>query len=76
VTVLGPDKRLFLDRQLQPGDSYLVPDSTGLTLSASDGGALELILDGKPAGYVGQNGAVAESLPLNPQDIAGRRVHG
>jgi cytoskeleton protein RodZ len=76
VTVLGPNKRLFLDRQLQPGDSYLVPDNAGLTLSVSDGGALEFILDGKPSGYAGQSGTVSENLSLNPQDVAGRGGHG
>ena len=76
VTVLGPNQRLFLDRQLQPGDSYLVPNMVGLTLSTSDGGAVELILDGNPSGYAGQNGLVSEGLSLNPQDVAGRRARG
>ena len=76
VTVLGPNRRLFLDRQLQPGDSYLVPDTAGLTLSTTDGGALELILDGNPVGYAGQNGLVADGLSLNPQDVAGRKARG
>lgn len=76
VTVLGPDKRLLLDRQLQPGDSYLVPNTAGLTLSTTDGGALELILDGNPVGYAGQNGLLAEGLSLNPQDVAGHRARG
>jgi cytoskeleton protein RodZ len=76
VTVVGPNQRLLLDRQLQPGDSYLVPDTTGLTLSTSDGGALELLLDGKPVGYAGQNGLGSEGVSLNPQDIEGRKAHG
>ncbi|HXJ00011.1 MAG TPA: helix-turn-helix domain-containing protein [Micropepsaceae bacterium] len=76
VTVFGPSRRLLLDRQLQPGDSYLVPNTEGLTLSTTDGGALEFILDGAPAGYAGQNGLVAEGLSLNPQDVAGRKARG
>jgi cytoskeleton protein RodZ len=76
VTVLGPNKSLFLDRQLQPGDSYLVPDTAGLVLSASDGGALELILDGQTIGYAGKDGVASEGLPLNAQDVADRRARG
>lgn len=76
VTVLAANHQLLLDRQLQPGDTYLVPNTAGLTLSTSDGGALELILDGSPIGYAGQNGLVSEGVSLNPQDIAGRKAHG
>ncbi len=75
VTVLGVDKRLFLDRNLQAGDSYVVPNATGLTLSTTDAGALELILDGKTAGYAGTNGTPADSLSLNPQDVARQTQH-
>jgi cytoskeleton protein RodZ len=74
VTVLGQDGKLFLDRLLKPGDSYLVPNQVGLTLSTSDGGALEVVLDGSPRGYAGKEGATAEGLPLNPRDIADRQA--
>jgi cytoskeleton protein RodZ len=76
VTVMGPNQRPLLDRQLQPGDSYLVPNTSGLTLSTSDGGALELLLDGTPMGYAGENGLVSEGVSLNPQDVEGRKAHG
>ena len=76
VTVLGPDSRLYLDRLLQPGDSYLVPDATGLTLSASDGGAVEMIVDGSSVGYAGGEGSASAALSLNPQDLAAKRTRG
>ena len=76
VTVFGPMQQPLLDRQLQPGDSYLVPNTAGLTLSTSDGGALELILDGNPVGYAGQNGLVSQGVSLTPQDVAGRKARG
>jgi cytoskeleton protein RodZ len=76
VTILGADKKIMLDRVLQPGDSYQVPNMVGLTLSAADGGALEVILDGSPAGYVGKDGATAQGWSLNPQDIVDRQAHG
>ncbi len=76
VLVQGPSNTLLLNRLLQPGDSYLVPNITGTTLSTPDGGALELILDGGSLGYAGKDGVVAEGLSLNPQDVADHQGHG
>jgi len=76
VTVVGPNSQLYLDRLLEPGDSYLVPDASGLTLSVSDGGAVEMILDGASIGYAGGAGAASTALSLNPQELAGKRTRG
>jgi cytoskeleton protein RodZ len=76
VTVLGPNSQLYLDRLLQPGDSYLVPDTTGLTLSTSDAGAVEMILDGASIGYAGGEGAASTALSLNPQELSTKRSRG
>ncbi len=76
VLVQGPNNTLLLNRLLQPGDSYLVPNMSGVTLSTPDGGALELILDGGSLGYAGKDGVVAEGLSLNPQDVIDHQGHG
>lgn len=76
VTVLGPNNRLYLDRQFQPGDSYLVPDSLGLTVSSSDGGALEMILDGSSVGYAGNDGTASNGLSLDPQALTEKKTRG
>ena len=76
VLVQGPNNTLLLNRLLQPGDSYLVPNMNGATLSTPDGGALELILDGGSLGYAGKDGVVAEGLSLNPQDVIDHQGHG
>jgi len=70
VTVAGANNRLFINRTLQPGDTYLVPNVAGLRLSAPDSGAVELIIDGNSVGFAGENGVVANGVPLNPQDLA------
>jgi hypothetical protein len=44
-----------------------------LTLSTSDGGALEMILDGASVGYAGGNGAAPTTVSLNPQELTGKR---
>ena len=76
VLVQGPNNNLLLNRLLQPGDSYFVPNMTGVTLSTPDGGALELILDGGSLGYAGKDGVVTEGLSLNPQDVIDHQGHG
>jgi cytoskeleton protein RodZ len=76
VTVQGANNRLFINRMLQPGDTYLVPNVAGLLLNAPDSGAVELILDGNSLGFAGQNGVTANGLPLNPQELTARRNRG
>jgi cytoskeleton protein RodZ len=76
VTVAGANNRVFISRTLQPGDRYIVPNLAGLRLSAPDSGAVELIVDGTSVGFAGDNGVVANGMPLNPQDLAARRNRG
>lgn len=76
VIVEGANNRVFINRTLQPGDTYLVPNVAGLRLSASDSGAVELIVDGNSVGFVGENGVDANELPLNPQVLIARRGRG
>ena len=76
VRVQGANSRMFINRTLQPGDTYLVPNIAGLRLSAPDSGAVELILDGNSLGFAGANGVIANGLPLNPQELAARRNSG
>jgi cytoskeleton protein RodZ len=75
VTVKGGD-RVFMNRHLNAGDTYLVPNLAGLGLSALDAGAVEIILDGMSVGFAGKDGENLDTLSLNPQDVAGRRANG
>jgi cytoskeleton protein RodZ len=69
-------KRIFIDRILEAGDSYRVPNLDGLKLTAPDAGAVELILDGSSVGFAGKDGATANGLSLTPQTIAARHQRG
>jgi cytoskeleton protein RodZ len=75
VTVEGDRKRIFIDRILEAGDSYRVPNMAGLRLTAQDAGAVEFVLDGSSMGFAGKDGAAA-GLALNPQTIIARRRRG
>jgi cytoskeleton protein RodZ len=72
VLVQSADGTTFINRTLNAGDSYLVPDMVGLTLTAANAGAVEVDLDGAPMGAAGRRGQIAETLSLDPQAIADR----
>ena len=76
VAVQGARNRTFIDRVLWPGDTYRVPNMVGLRLSSPDAGAVEVILDGSSVGFVGNDGATARNLSLNPQNIVDRQERG
>ncbi len=73
VDVMGPGNRIFLGRVLRPGDSYRVPNFPGIVLTAPDAGALEVLVDGASMGYAGQDGAMADRLPLEGRNFANRQ---
>ena len=64
VAVNGRGGRLLFSRAVQAGDSYRVPNLPNLTVSTEDAGAIEVLLDGKPAGFIGANGKAVQKAPL------------
>ncbi|HEX3808752.1 MAG TPA: RodZ domain-containing protein [Rhizomicrobium sp.] len=76
ITVRGDDGTLYISRNLQPGDSYMVPNHTGLTLTTTNGGAVELQLDGQSLGYAGSAGQNTEDMSLDPQAVVDRTQGG
>jgi cytoskeleton protein RodZ len=69
VLVQDESGKVFINRTLQPGDSYQVPDLVGLTLSTPNGGAVGVELDGQPMGFAGKDGTMTEAMSLNPQAV-------
>ena len=76
LAVQGTDNRILIDRVLDAGDTYRVPNMTGLQLSASDAGAIEVILDDTTVGFAGKDGVMTRGLSLEPQSIIDRQQHG
>src|SRR5579885_1097933 len=72
VLVEGNDGMIYINRVLKPGDSYLVPNRVGLTLSTPNGGAVEVQLDGQSLGYAGNPNESTDAMSLDPQDIMDR----
>ena len=72
VAIRDARNRVFIDRNLAPGDTYRVPNLAGLWLTAIDASAVEIVLDGASVGFAGAQGTAARDLSLNPQGIADR----
>ncbi len=76
LLVEGPGGRVYINRILHPGDVYRVPDLVGLSLTAPDGGAILVELDGQDMGVAGRGGQLTEALSLDPQAIVDRTHRG
>ena len=72
VRIVGVNNKLFINRTLSPRDTYQAPNIAGMRIWATNSGAVELIVDGRPSGFLGARGAEANALSLNPQDIVDR----
>jgi len=72
VLIQGADGTVFLNKMLQPGDSYNVPNRVGLTLTTPNGSAVAVELDGQLMGYAGEGSQMTEALSLDPQAIVDR----
>jgi len=76
VLVQGPDGRIFINRALEPGDTYQVPLVPGVTLTTPNGEGVEVDLDGQSMGTASRDGDVTEALPLDPQSVFDRANSG
>jgi cytoskeleton protein RodZ len=72
ILVQGPDGIVYLNRTLNPGDTYQVPNRVGVTLTTTNVGAVEVDLDGQSMGFAGSGTGVAEAISLDPQAIVDR----
>jgi cytoskeleton protein RodZ len=70
ILVQGPDDRIYINRTLNPGDTYNVPLVDGVTLTAQNGNAVELDLDGQAMGLASKAPDAVEAVPLDPQSVA------
>ncbi|MEI9989798.1 MAG: RodZ domain-containing protein [Rhizomicrobium sp.] len=76
VLVQGGDGMVYINRTLQPGDTYQVPNVVGLTLTTTSANAVEIDLDGESKGFAGKDPGMAEGLSLDPQSIVDRTSGG
>ncbi len=72
ILVRGRDGMVYINRNLKPGDSYNLPNIVGLSLTTTNAGAVELLLDGTAMGRAGAELQTVGDIPLDPQAIADR----
>lgn len=72
ILVQDEGGRVFINRALEPGDTYQVPNVPGLLLTAQHGNAVEVDLDGQSMGLASSDADPSEALSLDPQAISDR----
>ena len=72
ITVKGADGRLYINRDLAPGEVYYVPNLPDLSVATSNAGALEVDVDGVSLGRAGTTAQVLGKVSLDPQSLAER----
>jgi cytoskeleton protein RodZ len=65
----GGVNELLLTRLLREGETYTVPDRSGLTLLTGNAGALEIRVDGAAVPALGPDGAVRRSIALDAERL-------
>lgn len=77
IQVRGPDQEIVFSRVLKQGETYQVPGKPGLALRTGNAGALQIIVDGKPAPSIGALGTLRRNVALDPDALLdGTAVHG
>jgi cytoskeleton protein RodZ len=72
ITVRGADGKLYINRDLAPGEVYYVPNLPGLSMAVSNAGAVEVDLDGASLGRAGAESQVLGRVSLDPQSLTDR----
>ncbi len=62
IEVRDASGRILAARELDVGDVYRAPDEPGLTVSASDAGALLVRVSGRPLGALGDDGETVDNV--------------
>jgi cytoskeleton protein RodZ len=57
---------VLFNRVLRPGETYRVPDRSGLLMTTGNAGGLEVVVEGDTLPSLGGQGVVRRDLPLDP----------
>jgi cytoskeletal protein RodZ len=77
IRVRAADQSIVFSRVLKSGETYTVPQRSGLSLRTGNAGALEIAVDGKVVPSIGSIGAMRRDVVLDPAELAaGTAVHG
>lgn len=75
IQIQGSDGSTLVARTLKAGESYTVPDQSGLKLTTGNAGGLEILVNGRAIPPLGQPGTVRRDIALDPARlIAGKAL--
>jgi cytoskeleton protein RodZ len=69
VQIRAADDSLVMTRTLRSGDSYRVPNQSGLKLMTGNAGALEIMVDNQATPSLGPFGAVRRNVVLDAERL-------
>ncbi len=72
IQVRDASRADVVTRMLRAGDSYRVPNESGLILMSGNAGGLKIALDGEDARTLGAAGEVVRDVPLDPDTLRSR----
>ena len=73
MTVTSADgNTIYINRDLNPGEVYYVPNLPGLRLALSNAGAVQVDVDGTSLGRVGGDNQMVGRVSLDPQSLSDR----
>lgn len=73
VEIKNASGAAILRQVLKPGDIYLVPNEEGLVMATGNAGGLNIKVDGKEIGKLGETGQIKRKIPLSPDALAKSR---
>lgn len=69
-------QKLLMTRMLRAGDSYRVPNKSGIRFSTGNAGALEIKVDGEAVKPLGENGKVVRDVALDADQLKSGHATG
>lgn len=76
IEIRDANGQMIHSRLLHGGETFPVPNRSGLTLTAGNAGALSLVVDGKASGPLGRIGMVRHDVPLDADRLNSMAVGG
>jgi cytoskeleton protein RodZ len=69
IQVTNDKKEVVFSRVLRSGETYTVPEETGLMLTTGNAGGIEISVNGKKLKSLGTVGLVKRDIPLDPKKL-------
>jgi cytoskeleton protein RodZ len=69
IRVTDAEGAVLIEKLLLMGEIYRVPNREGLVLDTGNAGALKILVDGRPAPSLGEDGEIRRNIPLSPDTL-------